>query len=79
MERPLGPGVRKKGRNTYQVSVENYKKDKEKLPNFYSVNPWFRSSFMRLTLQRFQGAFFLRASQASRHHRLKHNLLYVHN
>ena len=31
MERPLGPGVRKKGRNTYQVSVENYKKDKEKL------------------------------------------------
>ena len=31
MERPLGPGVRKKGRNTYQVSVENYKKDKERL------------------------------------------------
>ena len=30
MERPLGPGVRKKGR-AYQVSVENLKEDKERL------------------------------------------------
>jgi hypothetical protein len=31
MDKPLEPGVRKKGRNTYQVSTEYLKEDFEKM------------------------------------------------